>query len=360
MSRYHRVGRFRFSKLKTRTQPDQFPEKRPKRIAGLLAPKGQLSLLLISLCVALSCQDGEKASEKKKVTVPAKPALPPSAKPKELYLPTVEKHQVDLSDAQSKALSPTQINSPCPQEMVSIEGRYCVDRYETRLIRSGSTEKLSPYYPPLQRKIKKIFNQYFRNHGKEDTAYGRELAVPFPPDFSLRQSFKFAATSEKDTTPSGYLSRHDAEAACLASGKRLCTVSEWQKACRGQSQRKFPYGDTYQQGVCNVGRFSHPAQLLHADSSRNHLDPRLNRTRDAQGALLRKTGATPACQSAWGDDSIFDMVGNLDEWVSEEDGQFLGGFYARATREGCDSQITVHGPGYRDYSLGTRCCSDAH
>ena len=37
-------------------------------------------------------------------------------------------------------------------------------------------------------------------------------------------------------------------------------------------------------------------------------------------------------------------------------GSFVGGFYARATREGCDARISSHAREYFDYSLGTRCC----
>ena len=76
-------------------------------------------------------------------------------------------------------------------------------------------------------------------------------------------------------------------------------------------------------------------------------------------ALLRATGATPRCRSRWGDDFIYDMVGNLDEWVDDEHGAFAGGFYARSTRAGCDALITAHPRKYLDYSLGTRCCLEA-
>ena len=50
------------------------------------------------------------------------------------------------------------------------------------------------------------------------------------------------------------------------------------------------------------------------------------------------------------------MVGNLDEWIDDPDGTFVGGFYSRGTREGCDSIIEVHDYTYYDYSLGVRCC----
>ncbi len=327
-------------------------ESKPRRMRNSLNG----SLFGVALWALAACQTESRTSEKPEGKL--SPIVEPAPAPKKLYLPDDSSHQVDLSDSSAKTDFSQKVTSGCPIEMVSIRGQYCIDRFETSLVRSGTDEKLSPYYPPLQKKIRKLFNDYFRRHGTEATDYGRKLAVPFPPDFSLRESFQFTARSKEQSTPSGYLSRHDANAACREAGKRLCRVSEWQQACRGEAQRKFPYGDTYQQGACNVGRGSHPASLLHADSSRNHLDPRLNRTRDAQGPLLRKTGTSSLCKSEWGDDAIYDMVGNLDEWAAEEDGQFLGGFYSRATREGCDSQITVHGPGYRDYSLGTRCCSD--
>jgi hypothetical protein len=50
------------------------------------------------------------------------------------------------------------------------------------------------------------------------------------------------------------------------------------------------------------------------------------------------------------------MVGNLDEWVDDPRGAFLGGFYARATSNGCDARVSEHPPEYFDYSLGVRCC----
>jgi formylglycine-generating enzyme required for sulfatase activity len=71
---------------------------------------------------------------------------------------------------------------------------------------------------------------------------------------------------------------------------------------------------------------------------------------------LQKTGASADCTSQWAQDAIHDMVGNLDEWVESEDGLFVGGFYSRGTREGCDAAVSSHPPEYYDYSLGARCC----
>jgi hypothetical protein len=72
--------------------------------------------------------------------------------------------------------------------------------------------------------------------------------------------------------------------------------------------------------------------------------------------LLAATGATAGCRSEWGDDAALDMVGNLDEWVDDPSGVFVGGFYARETLHGCDMRVGIHSPDYYDYSVGGRCC----
>jgi hypothetical protein len=53
------------------------------------------------------------------------------------------------------------------------------------------------------------------------------------------------------------------------------------------------------------------------------------------------------------------MVGNLDEWVNDPRGVFMGGFYSRQTDKGCEKEEPAHSYRvYYDYSLGTRCCKD--
>ena len=125
-----------------------------------------------------------------------------------------------------------------------------------------------------------------------------------PPDWQLEaSSLEPLAVSSPDAVPSGYLSGEIASAACLRAGKRLCTPGEWVTACRGERNRKFPYGDVYEEGKCNVCRGSHPARLLHGNASIGHLDPRLNQLEEGGEPLLRHTGATPSCSSEWGSDS---------------------------------------------------------
>jgi hypothetical protein len=83
----------------------------------------------------------------------------------------------------------------------------------------------------------------------------------------------------------------------------------------------------------------------------------MNLQRDDDGRpLLLETGAAAGCTSVWSDDRIYDMVGNLDEWIDDPSGVFVGAFYARDVVHGCDARVEIHSPDYYDYTLGTRCC----
>jgi formylglycine-generating enzyme len=244
----------------------------------------------------------------------------------------------------------------CPTDMVDVGGTFCIDRYEAELVDATSGQELSPYYPPDARRARNLHAHWEKQRAQCDIALGRDTPLPDLPDWQLEDSVEPMAKSEARVVPSGYLDANTAERACQRAGKRLCTAVEWVTACRGQANRQFPYGNQFVNGACNVFREAHPAYLLHGNASEGHLDPRLNRVVGDGGPLLRATGTTPLCRSEWGNDAIFDMVGNLDEWVDDAAGAFHGGFYARPTRLGCDARITAHPRQYSDYSLGVRCC----
>src|SRR5262249_165823 len=129
-------------------------------------------------------------------------------------------------------------------------------------------------------------------------------------------------------------------------------------ACRGEANTDFPYGDDWIEGACNVFREDHPAAVLHGNVSVGHLDPRLNHVAAKGRPLFQTAGASPACRSRWGSDAVYDLVGNVDEWVDRGDKgpAFAGGFYSRGTRAGCDSLVASHPRAYFDYSTGVRCC----
>lgn len=244
----------------------------------------------------------------------------------------------------------------CPPEMVAVEGRFCVDRWEAQLVDKKTRAALSPYYPPQRRFAIERFDRWEKERLTIGSEEARAMAVPSLPDWQRQREPEPMAVSKGGVVPSGYVSGDVAAVACKSAGKRLCLYDEWLTACQGQEKRQFPYGDAYKQGACNIFRPTHPALVLHDNPSIGHDDPRLNLVTDKGDPLLRRTGATKTCASRWGDDAIFDMNGNLDEWVQDEKGRFAGGFYSRSKKDGCRSVVTAHASSYFDYSTGARCC----
>jgi hypothetical protein len=318
--------------------------------AIVLAWSTWLTPLLVPACARKADQE----SDPKRDSPSATASVAPSPAPRSLYLP--DGGDLVQNEGRLEPLpqllpgAPPLVSSGCPSDMVSIRGQFCIDRFEASTV-DARERPLSPFYPPSHDELLHVYSVF-----RQVTPKRRAPAFPLPPDFTLNEAFEARARSLPAAVPNGYLSGSTARRICENAGKRLCRPSEWVTACKGQNATKFPYGDRYREGVCNVFRGSHPAALIYGDASKNHLDPRLNLTEDDAGPLLRKTGATEGCRSEWGQDAVYDMVGNLDEWVDDSHGAFLGGFYSRGTREGCDARISSHPPEYFDYSLGVRCC----
>jgi hypothetical protein len=247
----------------------------------------------------------------------------------------------------------------CPPDMVLVDGRVCVDRFEAAIVEGATGRLASPDFPITPNLFAGALGDWATRRERTGDARARLIPLPRPRPFQLEGVTAPRATSRAGVLPSGYLTGLVAREVCAAAGKRLCTKDEFRTACRGERKTRFPYGEAYRAGVCNVGRDGHPAARLHDHASLGHLDPRLGRAiLDADGPGLRPTGSHPACASVWEGDAIYDMVGNLDEWIDEEGGAFAGGFYARRTTSGCDALVDNHPPSYLDYSTGVRCCAD--
>lgn len=329
--------------------------------------------------------------------------------------------------AAPRPIERTRPYAQCPAEMVSVRGRFCIDRWEASTVEVSSGRPLSPYFPPHPRLATLLYTQWTAEFEKEKAAFeaidstaaaaamlgldaGRSntpalrvpgpmrsialtaddalgddeaqddaeerdvtiadagaadgsaprppMALPALPPWQQGSEYAPLAVSRPNVTPQGYTPGYAAAAACRAAGKRLCREDEWVFACKGERGLDFPYGATYRQGACNVFREDHPARILHGNCSTGLSDPRLNLVQVEGADLLRETGGSPMCVSRWGNDVIYDMVGNVDEWVDDPSGVFVGGFYSRSTRKGCEARVGAHPTSYFDYSLGFRCCAD--
>ena len=212
----------------------------------------------------------------------------------------------------------------CPGTMARVQDRFCIDRYEAQLelLEGSAWVERSPY---------------------EQLGSGEDVR----------------AIAAAGATPQAYISGDDAAAACLRAGKRLCTSDEWLAACQGPDSHIYPYGDSHISGACNDDYAgSHPLVDYFGTSdgiwdSEHMNDPGINQ----QVGTVAAGGSFTACESAWG---VFDLHGNLHEWVTDGDGAFRGGFYADASINGagCLYVTTAHARSYHDYSTGFRCCSD--
>jgi sulfatase modifying factor 1 len=329
---------------------------------GLDSSSPLVSTLLVVSCLLPSgcrCAEDEAPSSLRATgtVASASVSIPTETdSPQLLYLPDGGDQAPPTAPGGGPLRRPAPAAGRCPSEMVSVNDQFCIDRYESVLVDHRTGRLLSPYYHPTRAQTKQAFRRFKHNQLTGKLIMERKVKVPAPPSWQLEQEFEPRAEVRAGVIPNGYLSADIAALACRNAGKRLCTESEWVTACRGSSGRQFPYGDTYINGVCNVFREAHPAGVLHGNASIHHLDPRLNGLEVAGRPLLRPTGATPRCRSEWGDDAVYDMVGNLAEWVDDPEGVFLGGFFSRSTRAGCERRVAAHPREYFDYSLGMRCC----
>ncbi len=213
----------------------------------------------------------------------------------------------------------------CPPGMTAISQgvakAFCVDRWEAalQLQQGGAWVEHSPYWNPGALTV-------------------RAIARP-------------------GQVPQGYISGKQAQVACQAAGKRLCTDAEWLRACKGPAGTTYPYGANLQAKVCNDSRAQHPAIEYFGTAAQwiwsklGH--PCLNQLPKS----LAKTGAHPSCVAAEG---AMDLMGNLHEWTADPAGTFRGGFYVdtKLNGPGCLYATTAHDTGHWDYSTGFRCCAD--
>lgn len=145
-----------------------------------------------------------------------------------------------------------------------------------------------------------------------------------------------AAQSAPGVMPWVNIDRSGAGNACAAAGKRLCTIAEWQLGCMGPSGTTYPYGPSFVAGACNDRNGS-----------------------CAGGEGVAATGSFASCQGGF--PGVFDMSGNVWEWIEEADDVNSGAFGGSVdccrdpTKLACGSGGWIH----RDTTwpaLGFRCC----
>lgn len=113
------------------------------------------------------------------------------------------------------------------------------------------------------------------------TKRGKAFVPVFEDDISKIQGADLPAVG---------MSWTDAEAYCKWAGKRLPTEAEWEKAARGETKRKYAWGDQFETGRANL------------DGNEDGFQ------------YLAPPGAFESGRSPYG---LYDMTGNVAEWVAD-------------------------------------------
>jgi hypothetical protein len=145
--------------------------------------------------------------------------------------------------------------------------------------------------------------------------------------------------NEIGKAPTSAVTFDQAENMCAEQGKRLCTDTEWEKACKGLNNNVYAYGDTFDEAMCGTG------------------------VRD-----VMKAGARSDCRGQDPESfnhSIYDMSGNFREWTSTKAPSnpafriVKGGLRTNPEKGLRCATTSDERAGFRDATLSFRCCRDA-
>jgi formylglycine-generating enzyme required for sulfatase activity len=172
---------------------------------------------------------------------------------------------------------------------------------------------------------------------------------------------RYEAPNRRGAKPLVMQSANDAVAWCSAHHKRLCTEDEWVAACEGDERRPYPYGATHVEGRCTDDQ---PWRQVDESSLAKWPSPE---AKEHARTLYQATpsGSKRKCVSEAG---VRDLTGNVEEWVvrtrdhERERPYVLAGCYWSGCYGGakptCRSTNDAHGPDFRFYETGFRCCRD--
>lgn len=234
----------------------------------------------------------------------------------------------DGRETDAEAASP-ELRS-CPPDMTLVDGDFCPNLSYTCLVRGAGLG--------------------CAEYGRDNHCHGRPEHRRYCVDLH-------EWPNRVGENPMVYVDWFEAKGLCAGVGKRLCRRSEWMLACEGPKRMPYPWGFRRHPSPCNIDRQS-------IDFDVGALINEL--TREEELARLWQAdaiGTHPACVSSFG---AFDMAGNVDEWTDDRADDptsrhpsTLNGGYWGPVRNTCRLTTTSHGPDFKFYQVGFRCCSEA-
>jgi formylglycine-generating enzyme len=165
--------------------------------------------------------------------------------------------------------------------------------------------------------------------------------VSFTPDATCMANPSVCQGTGCANHPQVCIDMCDALSYCDAVGKQLCSVSQWSSACTLNGVNQHTYGNTFAPGKCHD--FSDP-----------------------NSSMTVPVGSMPECQSSVpGFTGVFDLEGNVSEWVDECTGSAGAAdmcetrgstFGVGAATQDCSTSGSLERAGVF-FKLGFRCCT---
>ncbi len=216
--------------------------------------------------------------------------------------------------------------------MVEVEGEYC-----------PAPEQICEEYISEKRDRCERFRQKVRCLGKPEAKHFCIDRYEYP--------------NEAGSRPTVSVTWDEARDVCTNEGKRLCVAEEWTLACEGPERKPYPFGFSRDASACN---FDKPYIL---PDNFAYEDPQTRAAEIARVNQSEPSGSRSRCVSDYG---VYDMTGNVDEWVVNEHGSPQGpefqsglkGGYWGPVRNRCRPMTTDHNHWHHGYQIGFRCCKD--
>lgn len=228
-----------------------------------------------------------------------------------------------------------------PQRTVRLKA-FAIDRFEV------TNAQYRKFLAAVQKNGDDAWAHPDQPKGKDHTPrYWKEFnPLLKDPEFARLAQFN-AATFIHDDKPVVGVDWFDAYAYAKWAGKRLPTEAEWELAARGTDGRRWPWGNDWQWGLCNI-----VGEKLGADVRA--------KGREKDGYIYAApVGTYPAGRSPFGCD---DMAGNAAEWVAD---WYAADAYKTGSSENPRGPQTgggrvVRGGSSQNLPSNTRCAIRAH
>ena len=236
-------------------------------------------------------------------------------------------------------------SSACPDNMVEIDGDFCPVVEQRCLYMVDNKGKRTNDPPTLEDRCGEFVNPV------------KCLAPLVHKHYCID---KFELPNQEGAIPTDWMTWHDVHDVCASQGKRMCTRSEWTLAAEGPNMHPYPYGDGFHRDktICNIDNHCADVgitgdQIMKVASPKSEVAVKLR-------SLLVPSGSKDKCVSDYG---VHDMPGNIDEWVINETGKpyvsgLMGG-HVFGVRNASRPMTDAHGPDFKWYESGSRCCADA-